>query len=608
MISFKSLQTKLYVTYSLVLVVIAFIISTPMYMYLKNNIETNIKENFDQIVSGYSDSIDVYSTISNNVTTQLYMNRDNSNFTTLQYLNTITHFKDSSPNEILLAEKSIQNYLYLNAAIYQTIYRINLFTPNGKFFSTDKADADIMQTIAANDGFFKKVQAAKGSFLLDFSEKDRWLTSVSSPVFSFIRQISWDSKPVGFLEIQFQLSDLLHIEELELDAKQDRQLIILQDGEVLYSSKPLSLEHSSQGLSTILTMMGNSKTGNGFMTNDHGKNNFFMYRTSKKTGITIVVTIPKAQLFAPLQLFRNVTLSSVFLLIAISVFVYFILAKILTHPLKKLKKAIDSINLGEKNEAYIDNKFNMGEIQVINRSFIALNQRLQESLEETVQFRTLQLQAKFDVLQAHINPHFLFNMLGVITVLSDRGQQQAVSETSRKLSQFLRYSISSGSSITTINEEIEFAKHYLDLLKSRYQHRLHYEITVPELLSNIPIPKLFIQPLIENCIQHGFSDADKQLSIQIRGTIVKNQWEISILDNGIGFTQEALTSLNCNIQDYLEKLQNSQSVEEPITIGGMGLVNTIARLQLMYKEQYHFSFGNNEAGGAYVCFKGFLKH
>lgn len=604
MLSFKNLQTKLYVTYSLVLIVMALIISTPMYVYLKNNIETNLKENVDKLVSGYSNSLDVYSTINNNVTTQLYINRDNSSYTAVQYLSSIAYLKNTSPTETLQSEKAIQNSLYLNAAVYQTIHRINLFTSKGDFYSTNEADVDIMQTILANDGF-KNVQAAKGSSLLNFSEKDRWLSRDSEAVFSFLRQISWDSHPVGFLEIQFKASDLLHVEEL--DSKHDKQIMILQAGQVLYSTTPLPTETSSHKLSAILNKVGIASAGNGFMTNEQGIDEFFMYQTSEKTGITIVAIIPKSQLFAPLLLFRNVTIISVLLLIAISVFVYFILAKILTHPLKKLKKAIDSINLGETNQAFIENKFHMGEIEIINRSFLALNQRLQDSLEETVQFRTLQMQAKFDVLQAHINPHFLFNMLGVITVLSDRGQQKAVSDTSRKLSQFLRYSISSGSSITTVSEELEFAQHYLDLLKSRYQHRLHYDIEVPEWLLNIQIPKLMIQPIIENAIQHGLSDSDKQLKIQIIGKIIENKWEIRISDNGVGFDPASLETLKHNIQGYLERIQNNQTLNEPISIGGMGLVNTIARLQLMFKEQYQFSFGNNEDCGAYVCFHGYIK-
>jgi two-component system sensor histidine kinase YesM len=600
MLSFKHLQTKLYVTYSLVLIVIALIISIPMYVYLKNNIETNLKENVDKVVSGYSNALDVYSTINNNVTTQLYINRDNSSYTAVQYLNSIAYLKNTSPTETLQSEKAIQNSLYLNAAVYQTIHRINLFTSKGDFYSTNDTDADVMQTILANDGF-KKVQAANGSSVLDFSEQDRWSSRNSGPIFSFLRQISWDSHPVGFLEIQFKASDFRHVEEP--DSKQDKQILIVQAGQVLYSSTP----PSSNKLASILKQVGNGNAGNGIMTNEQGIHDFYMYQTSEKTGITIVAIIPKSQFFAPLLLFRNVTIVSVLLLIAISVFVYFILAKILTHPLKRLKKAIDSINLGETNQAFIENKFHMGEIEIINRSFLALNQRLQDSLEETVQFRTLQMQAKFDVLQAHINPHFLFNMLGVITVLSDRGQQKAVSDTSRKLSQFLRYSISSGSSVTSVSEELEFAQHYLDLLKSRYQHRLHYAIDVPELLMNIQIPKLMIQPIIENAIQHGLSDSDKQLDIQIIGKITGNKWEIRISDNGVGFDPATLETMKHNIQGYLERIQNNQTLNEPISIGGMGLANTIARLQLMFKEQYQFSFGNNEDCGAYVCFHGYIK-
>lgn len=333
MLSFKNLQTKLYVTYSLVLIVIALIISTPMYVYLKNNIETNLKENVDKLVSGYSNALDVYSTINNNVTTQLYINRDNSSYTAVQYLSSIAYLKNTSPTETLQSEKAIQNSLYLNAAVYQTIHRINLFTSKGDFYSTNEADVDIMQTILANDGF-KNVQAAKGSSLLNFSEKDRWLSRDSEAVFSFLRQISWDSHPVGFLEIQFKASDLLHVEEL--DSKQDKQIMIVQAGQVLYSSTP----PSSNKLASILKLVGNGNAGNGFMTNEQGIDDFFMYQTSEKTGITIVAIIPKSQLFAPLLLFRNVTIISVLLLIAISVFVYFILAKILTHPLKKLKKRL----------------------------------------------------------------------------------------------------------------------------------------------------------------------------------------------------------------------------------------------------------------------------
>ncbi|BBI31555.1 sensor histidine kinase [Cohnella abietis] len=604
MLSFRNLQTRLFITYSLVLILFVLLISTPMYFYLKKNIETNIQESVEKIVSGYSDTLDVGSTINNNVSTQLYINRDNSSYTAIQYLESIAYSKSTSSVEILQSELAIQNFLYLNAAVYQNIHRINLFTSKGDFFSNQKTDVDVLNTIQSND-WLKSVQAANGSTVMDFSEKDRWLPGNSGPVFSFLRQINWNSHAVGFLEVQFKASDMLNLDDL--NTKKNAQVMILQAGQVLYSSSPEALTPSSQMLSDILIKTGISSVGSGTIKNDHGNNDVYMYQTSRKTGVTVFLTIPESQLYAPLYFVRNVILFSVFILIAISVFVYFILARILTHPLKKLKKAIDSINLDETNQAFIENKFHMGEIEIINRSFLNLNQRLQESLEETVQFRTLQMQAKFDVLQAHINPHFLFNMLGVITVLSDRGQQKAVSDTSRKLSQFLRYSISSGSSITTLKEEVEFANHYLDLLKSRYQHRLHYEFDIPERLLEIPIPKLFIQPLIENCIQHGFSEVDKQLDIHISGKIISNKWEICIRDNGVGFDPETLETLNGRIQDYLERLQNNEPGESSISIGGMGLVNTIARLHLMFKEHYHFSFGNNDDSGAYVCFTGYLK-
>jgi len=600
MLSFKNLQTKLFIAYSLVLVTIALLISPPLYGYLKKNIESNIKESVANLAGSYLDMLDMNHTIFNNVSTQMYISRDHANYSTVEYLEMMVYDQLMGTNERLQAEKAIHNFLYLNAAVYQTIHRISLFTEHGNFYSSRDADGINIHT----DNKLQRAASATGAAIVDYSPTDYWLADSDEAVFTFIRRVSWNSHDVGYLEVQFLASDLLHSQTA--DVENNPQLMLLHGGQIIYSSGEDSIPSISSELAAIIEQMKKSEAGYGFTDNERSKRDFYLFKRSPKTGIAIVAAMPESQLFAPLQVFRNVSIAALIGLISVSLFIYYLLARILMHPLKKLKHAINSITLEESNIAQIQNKYQMGEIETINRSFQQLHNRLQDSLNEIVQFRTLQLQTRFDVLQAHINPHFLFNMLGVITVMSDRGQQEAVSETTRKLSHFLRYSVASGSSMTSLKEEVDFACNYLDLMKTRYLHRLEYQVSIPETLLDIRIPKLIIQPLIENSIQHGLSGHIQQLQIDIVGTIVSNRWEITIYDNGVGFTSDKLTMLSNKMESFVQELDNHQEAKETLAFGGMGLFSTACRLYLMFKEQYEFTFGNNEESGAFVSIKGYL--
>jgi two-component system sensor histidine kinase YesM len=138
-------------------------------------------------------------------------------------------------------------------------------------------------------------------------------------------------------------------------------------------------------------------------------------------------------------------------------------------------------------------------------------------------------------------------------------------------------------------------------------HRFSYQLEIDPLMLSIVVPKMTLQPLVENCIQHGFNDRMHTLEIKVLAFIDGASWEIQINDNGSGFSAEGLTALNKKVDGYLNRMYSSMEGER-LSLGGMGVASTISRLKFMFKEQFSYTIGNNEdSGGAKIRLRGPLK-
>ncbi len=585
-------------TYSICLLIFTLIISIPMYYYLKNATEKNIIVGAQNRVSGISDSLDNYSFQYENITMQIYLKNNPAYLNVIQSLQNLTSSRNDE--EKLESYSSIENSLAILSAINKNVYRVNIFNANGLFFSNKPFDSPHSK-INAED-WLQKPRKAQGATVIVYADKDRWLDRPSFPVFSFIRMIKWGGVEIGFLEVQFRADDLITPDKLA--NLPNSTLAIFSDADILYyhSSDPNN-RYLNEQIDLYRKVTASSNNGNHRIKNNAEKA-IVIYQHSKNTPYTLLYSVPESYLFAPLRLFRNVTFLSIFILIALSILVFYILSKALTYPIKKLKKVIDTIDLDDK-KIKISNEFRMDEIELLNRSFLLMNERLQHSLEETVRFRTLQLQSHFEVLQAQINPHFLFNMLGVITILSEGEGGTKAAEVCQKLASFLRYTIIQTDPITTLEQEMKFAQDYLELMKTRYKHRLQFELTLPDGMKQISIPKLTLQPLVENAINHGFQDIDRGLIVTILGRVEANRWHITIQDNGKGIDPIHLEMLYQKMNAYSDNLDSS-SQREQLTLGGMGITSTYARLKLHYKTLIDFNIGNNAEYGAFITISGFI--
>ena len=174
---------------------------------------------------------------------------------------------------------------------------------------------------------------------------------------------------------------------------------------------------------------------------------------------------------------------------------------------------------------------------------------------------------ELNMLYSQINPHFLYNTLDTIVWMAEFNNNSEVIETTKSLAEFFRLSLNNGEMITTIDKEINHVRQYLIIQKKRYQDKLNYQISIDENLKKIKIPKLILQPIVENSIYHGIKELDTNGLIKIKVFEENKDIIILITDNGIGY-------------DINNKVKSSKK------LGGVGLKNVDERIKLFYGDRY----------------------
>lgn len=205
-----------------------------------------------------------------------------------------------------------------------------------------------------------------------------------------------------------------------------------------------------------------------------------------------------------------------------------------------------------------------------------------ENDTENFEREILMKQANMQLLQSQINPHFLYNTLECIRAQAIIEGADQIAETAQALSLFFRYSISGKSDIVSIREELASIKHYVTIQQYRFRGR--FEVVIDDISDDImlaSIPKLSLQPIIENAIVHGFSDITSNGRINISIEHALNDCvAIKVSDNGKGMDVEALELLcrRINTNDARYKANEKHK--------SIGLWNVNRRIKLLYGEKY----------------------
>ena len=247
----------------------------------------------------------------------------------------------------------------------------------------------------------------------------------------------------------------------------------------------------------------------------------------------------------------------------------------ITEPIRKLSEATKQAGSGDF--AVRAQEDSDDELAVLNTSF---NQMLEKigQLVEDIRIEQMNLrQAELKLLQAQINPHFLYNTLDSIIWLAEAGEKYQVVQVVSALSDFFRTTLSKGRDYITLQEEATHIRSYLQIQRIRYRDILEYDIRIPQELMQYPILKLTLQPLVENALYHGIKNKRGVGHITVTGRSEEEKLIFCVRDDGIGMSSTQL--------DHVRAMVRGERQDSEVS-SGFGLFNVNQRLQLNYGAEY----------------------
>lgn len=213
---------------------------------------------------------------------------------------------------------------------------------------------------------------------------------------------------------------------------------------------------------------------------------------------------------------------------------------------------------------------------------VRLNRQIELNRQEQIRLRGIEL----SLLQAQINPHFLYNTLDAIVWLIETGKNEQAEEMVTSLSTYFRSFLSNGQDIVTVNQEQQHIRSYLEIQQVRYKDILDYEIDIDPAIDDCLIPKLTLQPLVENAIYHGIKPKRGKGMIRVRGQLNNGWVTLRVEDTGAGMEKEALNALSREIVSG--------------EAGGFGLTASYKRLLLVYGPECGFAIDSRVGEGTEV--------
>ena len=281
-------------------------------------------------------------------------------------------------------------------------------------------------------------------------------------------------------------------------------------------------------------------------------------------------------------------ISSVILMIILFLIVLLYSMKVtrrITDPIMSLTQKAEQFGIRDFSQA-APIKTDIAELHILDQSFNEMTGHITELMKQQIENERSLHRTELELLQAQINPHFLYNTLDSIVVLAESDREEDVVDMITSLSTFFRNSLSEGEDIHSIRAEFAQAASYLEIQQIRYSDILAYSIDVSEDIQDCLIPKLIIQPLIENALYHGIKNRRGRGLITITGGREGENILLRVRDNGAGMDAEQLRQLQNGI--YQEKQ------------GSFGLWNVHQRIRLYCGEAYGLSFESTPGEGTTV--------
>ncbi len=504
-----------------------------------------------------------------------------------------------------IAESSIQNIFasseefkgngietsiidYIRSMDY--ILNIIIYTPSGiplKYMAIDGSTGPVFQ---GNRRFFKSFMQNDSDRSWEFIDERSTVLFVNdnSPKLSLWVKIysAANSRVVGVLCISIDTRNLFTF-DIPYPSSFSRNMFILDSQSGKVAANRTDYVITDETASTLFAKTNNNGSSGKFhMVTEEG-NTIVIYERISDTPLYAFYYLSSDSLAVYAADIQNTIYISIAVYLLLIIPLITIVGRWLTKPLNKLRQSMDTFSEGDFD---IRLSFNTDdEIGKLGRAFNNMVEKNKQLIDETYVAQIKAREAELLLQQAQIDPHFMYNLINSIQWSAMRRGADDIAETAHSLGQILRISLNRGKSMITVARECELARYYLELEKKRWKNRLGFSILCSDAANTVIIPKLIIQPLVENSVKHGMPAAGTMM-ISVVITCENDELIVDVKDDGKGIPPEILSRLPASY--------SSQSVHS----NGFAVKNIYERLVLLYGDEFVFEItsGINEGTSVHI--------
>jgi two-component system, sensor histidine kinase YesM len=467
------------------------------------------------------------------------------------------------------------------------IQQIFLYNYNGQVFGTGFDNRQMTVDIKKNR-LYREILKEDGHKVVSVPEENASLSSIISTrnadiYFMSLYRLYFDkfNNPQGVVEvIQYADNVFSNLSNLETSNTLGETLYVFDSaGKQVY---PYAGARKNSG-DAYYKLCKKARSRN-FEVSDPNSNKKVLvaYTTSAYTGYTTIAVSDENVILASFGTFSAYAVLMTILILFIALLFSFYAAKSFTKPIKTLRLNMHTIVSHDQLGDIPDLKSGLTELEELNESFRHMNRKVKKSLDELLLSQKNEMNSKMLALQSQMNPHFLYNSLATISAMAEENLDEEIIKMCDNMCDMLRYISSDISKSVPLGTEIDHLLKYIECITLRFGDRIRYSVDLDESMRGIQVPKLVIQPLVENAIKNA-SLTNRLVEIKITGKVTDNRWSVAVSDNGPGFSAQALGRINEKIEE-IERGGLLPSLE----IEGMGLINIYIRLKLMYKKSTVF--------------------
>ena len=496
--------------------------------------------------------------ISDRITRVLKDAENCSNYLTVN-INKVLEKQNLNKETILTQQKAITNELYVGKIVFDEISSIAFISTNKEVYVSDNTILTNIDTILESEQLKTLKNTSGKSIWFPCETRDFLVQDATIPVLTLGKKIIQinTGKTLGYLIVNVDISA---IEKTLTNQLINYQLI--DSNERVISSAISSNYINEENVDDFLQ----EETGNQ-VKKYHGRKYYISnYEIADYDWQLIGITdLNEFNMEATkiLYLILLFAMAAVFFEVLLSNY----LSRMITNPLQKLKNGAEEIAGGNMNLRF--HFKSQDEIGQLGKSFNYMSEQVQELLLKVDYEARKKKEYELSLLQEQVKPHFLYNSLDIVIKLSEMNRNAEARRAVRRLADYYRNSLSDSKEIISIKQEIKIAEDYLELQNIRYRDLFSYEVLVEEEVLTMMVPKLTLQPLIENAIYHGLKYKNETGLVKISGNLTGHGVVLSVEDNGVGMNEDCVNSL----------LENNPE-------GHFGVYSVNHRIKLYFGEEY----------------------